>query len=79
MVFNRYQFGEDNLLDYFHQMLNSPYVQDTLKEPFRILIYNGDVDVLCDFVMAELFVNDMVKENGADVIKAQLWYANNLF
>lgn len=35
----------------------------------RILIYNGDVDTECDFMMAQKFIREVVKQNNMKVSK----------
>uniref|UniRef100_A0A914C171 Carboxypeptidase n=1 Tax=Acrobeloides nanus TaxID=290746 RepID=A0A914C171_9BILA len=47
----------------FEEIIDSYYVQNVLKAPFRIIIYNGDADLACGMMQAEYFVENFISEN----------------
>uniref|UniRef100_A0A914DY95 Uncharacterized protein n=1 Tax=Acrobeloides nanus TaxID=290746 RepID=A0A914DY95_9BILA len=52
-----------DLTPVFQDIINSDYVQNN-SNPFRILIYNGDVDLASGFLQAEYFVKNLVDMNS---------------
>jgi len=53
----------------FLAIMNHEYVQTSMQNPFHMLIYNGDVDFVCDFFMAEFFVDDLAAIMSAAVTR----------
>lgn len=51
------------MTDHFRTIINSNYVS-RLDGKFQILLHNGDSDLVCDFMQAEYFVEDLVTVVG---------------
>jgi hypothetical protein len=57
LIFNRTEYEMDSYFDYIMQNSN-----------ISILTYAGDIDLVCNFMMQELFVNDVAIKNNLTVI-----------
>uniref|UniRef100_A0A915D7U0 Carboxypeptidase n=1 Tax=Ditylenchus dipsaci TaxID=166011 RepID=A0A915D7U0_9BILA len=63
----------------FKEILSSNYVLENTEEPFRILAYNGDSDLVCSFLEAEFFLEQLVEEQktksiGKKTAAKHPWY-----
>jgi len=65
---------DHDMTDVFQGLINHPYVSTTLGEPFRMLIYNGDSDIVCSFLEAEFFIDNLATNMSASVtVPRQEW------
>ena len=63
-----------DMTDVFQGIINHDYVTYTLNEPFRMLIYNGDSDIMCSFLEAEFFIDALADSMSASVtVLRQEW------
>jgi Serine carboxypeptidase len=63
-----------DMTDVFQGLINHDYVSTTLGEPFRMLIYNGDSDIVCSFLEAEFFIDNLATNMSASVtVPRQEW------
>uniref|UniRef100_A0A914DNY1 Serine carboxypeptidase n=1 Tax=Acrobeloides nanus TaxID=290746 RepID=A0A914DNY1_9BILA len=59
----------------FMEIATSPYVQNLAGTPFKMLIYNGDVDLACGMMQAEYFIENFVNlTNGVVAQNRSEWY-----
>ncbi len=56
------------MTDVFQALISHDYVSKTLREPFRMLIYNGDSDLVCSFMEAEFFITALANATHASVL-----------
>jgi len=59
-----------DMTDIFGKIINSDYVNN-LGDQFQILLHNGDNDLVCDFMEAEYFVENLKKELGGTVVNPE--------
>ncbi|KAK0421986.1 hypothetical protein QR680_007302 [Steinernema hermaphroditum] len=58
--------------DFFYRMIDS--VTKLPEKNFRILVYNGDVDTVCNFLGDAKFIAKIAKDKGLTGAKRQTWF-----
>jgi cathepsin A (carboxypeptidase C) len=71
-LYNSYKLTYPDMTHYFSQMINNTKTQN---KKLRILVYNGDVDTVCNFLGDAKFIDTIAKPQGFNVtVPRKRWY-----